>query len=254
MNFDLPQISPEHRKAIAHALASYDEVARLNAAIDKQSQKIAFAQSAHESAAKALAENDTELALAITDAESRSIEAEGKKLAAALAEAVADVARQLRVAAALAERLEAAEVTLDGERVDLQKVAQEYGSVVVKTFAEHVAIAAAPMIQAMRMLVVASTAAGTHVTQQLSEMLLPDLRGTGYLLHGPAMRAFIDGESVPLSNIGEDPELAQLASHVREPRAALNKLEAYKPRALRAQEIARAAMFAERGYASQRRD
>ena len=236
MNFEPPAISSLHRQVVTQALDAYDEVWRLNSAIDKQSQRIVEAKAVHEGAAKALAESDTELALATTDAASRRIEESGKKLVATLAEATSDVDRQVRVAGALSERLKVAEATLDTEKTALQKVVQDHAHAVIQAFAEHVARAAAPMIEAMRMLVVAANAAGASATNQLSDMVLPDLRDNGYLLYGLSMQAKVDGEMVRLGDIGDDPTLAELVQSVREPRAALTKLEAYRPRTPRSQE------------------
>jgi hypothetical protein len=237
MKFELPEISPEHRQTIAHADEAYADVARLNEAIAKQGHKVAASKATHETAAAALAESDTALALATTDAESRRIEAEGKKLSAALAEAQSDVDRQVRVAAALTARLAAAETTLEEERITLQKVVKDHGSVVIQACAEQVALTAGPLIDAMRALVVASSAAGAHVTAQLTDMMLPDLRGNGYLLHGLSMRAYVDGQQVKLGEIGDDDAaLLELAQRAREPRAMLEKLKAYTPRTARPQE------------------
>ncbi len=239
MKFELPEISPEHRQTIAHADEAYDNVARLNEAISKQARKVVAAKATHETAAAALAESDTALALATTDSESRRVEAEGKKLSAALAETQSDVDRQVRVAAALTAHLAAAEAVLEEQRVALQKVVKDHGSAVIQTCAERVAQTAAPLIDAMRALVVASGAAGSHVTAQLTDMLLPDLRTNGYLLNGLAMRACVDGQQVKLGEIGDDDaELLELSQRAREPRALLEKLKAYNPRTPRAQEQA----------------
>jgi hypothetical protein len=254
MKFEIPEISPEHRQAIAQALVAYDEVMRINAAIDNQNREIASARALQEDAANALAANDTKLALAMTDSAAELIEKDAKKLEGAVADAAAKADRKVRVSKNLAESLAAAEAKLDAERIALQKVALEHGGAVNRALAEQVAQAAAPMIEAMRMLVVASNATGAYVNQQLSEMLLPDLRGVGYLLHGDSMTALVDGKSVKLAHIDDDPALAELALRVREPRMAFNKLEAYKSRALRTQEQVRADMFTKRGYASKLHD
>ena len=242
MKFELPPISPEHRQTIVHADEAYADVARLNEAIAKQGHKVAASKATHETAAAALAESDTALALATTDSESRRIEAEGKKLSAALAEAQSDVDRQVRVAAALTARLAAAEAALEEQRVALQKVVKDHGGAVIQACAEQVALTAAPMIDAMRALIVASSAAGCPVNAQLTDMQLPDLRSNERLLDGFTMRGHVDGKSVPLGEIGDDDAaLLELAQQAREPRRLLEKLKAYSPRTPRPQELAQGA-------------
>jgi hypothetical protein len=256
MKFEIPEVSSAHRQAISQALDTYDEVSRLNAAIDKQNQKVADATAAREVAARALSANDTELALAISDTASLPIEKEGKRLTAALAKATANVERQVRVAAALSGRLDQAEAILESERLILQNLVRDHATEVRRFYAEQLVAAVQPMIHVLRQLALAGSATGTGIAQELNDIVVPDLRdpGTVYLLNGSVMRGVVDGEWVSLLDIGSEPQLAELVRVVHEPRAALIKVEAYVSRVGRRQAEARAQMFTQRGYGSQLHD
>jgi hypothetical protein len=243
MKFEIPQLSAEQRARVQQALDLHAEVTRLDAAVDAKERDIKHADQRCESAAKTLAERDTDLALATDDTTAQEIERDVKKLTADLAEVQSHLDRQVRIRVALLERLSSAEAALQAERESFQHFVRIHSSEAIQLIGEHVAESARPLIEALRIAVIASAASGGNVQSRLGDTILPDLRGNGLLLNGHGLNAHIDGAPLSLSDIGEDPVLADLYRVVGEPRRAFVKLCSYTSRAARLAEQARAQLF-----------
>jgi hypothetical protein len=235
MDFQIPQLTAAERERVQQAEDVLSEVARLDAALTSKEKDIKSAEAKKIDVAARLAERDTDLALATSEAAAVAIEQDVKRLTGELSEAQQNLDRQLRIRGALHERLSAAEAALAKERADFESFVQMHRGQVINALGDNIAAAARPLIKALQFALVASSVSGGGVQARLADMNLPDIRDSGHLLLGLNMSAYVDGARLPLNDPGSDAQLGELARTVGEPRRTLAKLISHALRAERRQ-------------------
>ncbi|MGN6529331.1 MAG: hypothetical protein ACTHL8_23310 [Burkholderiaceae bacterium] len=228
--FQLPPVTSSTEAALQRALGALEDANRLSASLDQQQRTVAAARERHDAAAKALAEREADLALAVDERSALAIEGDVNALAEAASQAEADVARQQRIETALRSRLAAAERVVATERLALESAVREFATSVQIAVGNHVAEAARPLMEALRLAVVTSTAAGASVSSRLLDLNVPDLRNNSVLLFGANLSAYPSGGRIALGDASGDLELTELAAKASEPRLALQRLATYQPR------------------------
>ena len=254
MDFQIPEMTEAQRGHIQCVLDWHSDLIKLDAAVDSKDQDIKDAEARLEVAAKAQEQCEVDLALATDDARAKAIERNLKKCAEARAEVQADLDRQRGVRAALLKRLAEMESAHETKKAAFQVFARAYGSEVLTLLGEHVAQAARPLIEALRLAAVTSSAMGVSINGRLLELHVPDLRNGGMLLNGLALTGSVDGSPVRLVEVGDDQALEDICRHLGEPQQVLRKLSSYRSRATRLQEQQRAQIFQSRTAPADPRD